>query len=151
MSQKYNFKSSNLSIFFKRFECPYHGWTYSTSGRLTKATRLKGIQDFAAKNFGLIPIEVDTWGPFIYINLRKTSTTELSSRRKLHHDFEHVGQQIENFEQGLRFVKRVIYDMNCNWKVSAYSIAVVDLNQILNFRESCTQNTHELLLTCVLR
>ena len=123
MSQKYNFKSSNLSIFFKRFECPYHGWTYSTSGRLTKATRLKGIQDFAAKNFGLIPIEVDTWGPFIYINLRKTSTTELSSRRKLHHDFEHVGQQIENFEQGLRFVKRVIYDMNCNWKVSAYSIS----------------------------
>ena len=102
-------------LIFLRFECPYHGWTYSTSGRLTKATRLKGIQDFAAKNFGLIPIEVDTWGPFIYINLRKTST-EL--RRKLQHDFENVGQQIENFEQGLRFVKRVIYDMNCNWKVS---------------------------------
>ena len=104
-------------LIFLRFECPYHGWTYSTSGRLTKATRLKGIQDFAAKNFGLIPIEVDTWGPFIYINLRKTST-EL--RRKLQHDFENVGQQIENFEQGLRFVKRVIYDMNCNWKVSVH-------------------------------
>ena len=71
----------------------------------------KGIQDFAAKNFGLIPIQVDIWGPFIYINLGYAD-------RKVKDDFGQVGQQIDAFEQGLRFVKRVIYDMKCNWKVS---------------------------------
>ena len=70
--------------------------------------------------------------------MRKTSTTDDVCRRKLQHDFEHVGQQIENFEQGLRFVKRVIYDMNCNWKVSVHILIdllgdLVDLNQILKF------------------
>jgi len=102
----------------QKFECPYHGWTYSTSGRLTKATRLKGIQDFAAKNFGLIPIQVDTWGPFIYINLSSSSNLhQQDQRRRVSDDFAEVGQQVPNFEQGLRFVKRVIYDMTCNWKV----------------------------------
>ena len=74
------------------------------------------------------------------------------SRRKLQHDFEHVGQQIENFEQGLRFVKRVIYDMNCNWKVSMHILIdllgdlLVDLNHILSREKySCTQ---KILMSC---
>ncbi len=40
----------------EKFTCPYHGWTYLLDGRLERATRLKGIEDFSAKNFGLIPI-----------------------------------------------------------------------------------------------
>jgi len=82
---------------------------------------LKGIQDFAAKNFGLIPIQVDTWGPFIYINLSSSSNLhQQDQRRRVSDDFAEVGRQVPNFEQGLRFVKRVIYDMTCNWKVSTY-------------------------------
>ena len=100
---------------FCRFECPYHGWTYSTSGRLTKATRLKGIQDFSAKNFGLVPINVEQWGPFIYINFSQ------EPQRNICEDFEGVRKTISEdcgaFETEMHFVKRVIYDVESNWKV----------------------------------
>ena len=58
----------NLAKKCFRFVCPYHGWTYSTNGRLIKAKRLKGIEDFKAKNFGLKPIQVKQWGPAVLIN-----------------------------------------------------------------------------------
>jgi choline monooxygenase len=54
--------------------CPYHGWTYSTTGRLTKATRLKGIKDFRAKDMGLKPVDVATWGPLVFVRLGKQVT-----------------------------------------------------------------------------
>ena len=74
---------SSLKKIFCRFTCPYHGWTYSTSGRLTKATRLKGIQDFSPKNFGLIPIAVEKWGPFVYINLTENSRENKEGNKRL--------------------------------------------------------------------
>lgn len=80
-----------------------------------KATRLKGIQDFSAKNFGLVPINVDHWGPFIFINL-----SQKAEKGHVARDFGAVEQAIKHevgpFENGLRFVKRVAYDMDCNWK-----------------------------------
>eukprot|EP00093_Oithona_nana_P012300 12300.XXX_577684_576342_1 [CDS] Oithona nana genome sequencing. len=98
-----------------KFECPYHGWTYSTSGRLTKAKRLKGIQDFSAKNFSLIPISVQQWGPFIFINLSSKNDRIVST------DFAEVRTSMENevgpFDHGMKFVKRVVYDVESNWKV----------------------------------
>jgi choline monooxygenase len=112
------------TLVFFRFECPYHGWTYSTSGRLTKATRLRGIKDFSAKNFGLVPIAVDQWGPFIFINL--SENIEKSNLGQVRQDFLRVEQSIKSevgaFEKGLRFVKRISYDMECNWKVTEFEL-----------------------------
>ena len=52
--------------------CPYHGWTYSLDGRLRRATRLKGIKDFKAAQFGLVPIQVvEKWG-FVFLNFSQT-------------------------------------------------------------------------------
>jgi choline monooxygenase len=38
---------------------------------LIKATRLKGIENFKAKDFGLNPIRVKQWGPTVLVNLSK--------------------------------------------------------------------------------
>jgi hypothetical protein len=35
-----------------------------------KATRLKGIKDFKAAQFGLHPIALDTWGHFVFLHLQ---------------------------------------------------------------------------------
>lgn len=119
---------------FNRFTCPYHGWTYSTSGRLTKATRLKGIQDFSPKNFGLIPIAVEKWGPFVYINLTENSCeNKEGNKRLLSNDFKPVEKAIKAdcgaFETGMHFVKRVIYDVESNWKVVNFFLALNILAQ----------------------
>ena len=36
-------------------------------GRFRGATKLKGIKDFQAKDYGLVPIKLDTWGQFVFI------------------------------------------------------------------------------------
>jgi len=54
--------------FYLSFVCPYHGWTYSTSGRLIKARHLRGIENFKAKDYGLKEFEVKEWGPQVLAN-----------------------------------------------------------------------------------
>ncbi len=65
--------------------CPYHGWTYTLEGKifklkkklknflgkLRKATQIKGIEDFKPANYGLKPIEVQTFGPWVFIKIGK--------------------------------------------------------------------------------
>lgn len=53
------------------------GWTYDLQGRLRKATRLKGIKDFKASENGLVPLHVDTWGPFVFVNASKGAVPPL--------------------------------------------------------------------------
>ena len=52
----------------KEFVCPYHAWTYNQEGRLTKATRIKGMKDFSAGKVGLTPLGVEQWGPLVFVN-----------------------------------------------------------------------------------
>lgn len=97
------------------FQCPYHGWTYTLNGRLAKATRLRGIKNFSAKNFGLKPLAVSTWGPLIFINL----STDIQDRveepsvklREVKNRLDQMG-----FDD-LDFIERRRYNVNCNWKV----------------------------------
>ena len=42
-------------------------WCADYEGRFRGATKLKGIKDFHAKDYGLVPIQLDTWGQFVFI------------------------------------------------------------------------------------
>eukprot|EP00898_Chlorokybus_atmophyticus_P002486 jgi/Chlat1/3238/Chrsp22S08810 len=89
------------------------GWSYDLDGRLRKATRLKGIQDFNTKNYGLVPMSVEQWGPFILISSARDqpsiadwlgeSAAALSEAGMNNVDMKHVATRE--------------YELNCNWKV----------------------------------
>ena len=64
--------------------CPYHSWGYALDGRLLGAPYFKGldipeseraacqlaeIKDFRKEDYGLLPVRVDTWGCFVFVNL----------------------------------------------------------------------------------
>jgi phenylpropionate dioxygenase-like ring-hydroxylating dioxygenase large terminal subunit len=49
-------------------QCPYHAWTYDLDGRLRAAPRSDREPGFEADELGLMPIQVDTWGPFVFVN-----------------------------------------------------------------------------------
>lgn len=96
------------------FTCPYHGWCYKNDGRLWKAMRVKGIEDFRNKDYGLKPIQVDTLGPFVFISF---------SEKPLPPVKEVLGEvvldpllSVGRMEQ-LRFVRRITYEVKSNWKV----------------------------------
>ncbi|RZC75460.1 hypothetical protein C5167_050937 [Papaver somniferum] len=106
------------------FVCPYHGWTYGMDGTLLKATRISRIENFSKNNFGLVPIQVSTWGPFILINLDED----------IHHDYHQMkvidtktvekqwlGSSLKILSRNgidtlLSYVSRHEYTVNSNWK-----------------------------------
>jgi hypothetical protein len=55
-------------------------------GRLVKATRLKGIKDFKATQFGLHPIALDVWGHFVFLHLQggKPAAAAAAARHEGH-------------------------------------------------------------------
>jgi choline monooxygenase len=50
-------------------QCPYHAWTYGLDGCLRSAPRSELEPGFDRADFGLVPVAVDTWGPFVFVNV----------------------------------------------------------------------------------
>ena len=49
-------------------QCAYHAWTYGLDGSLRKAPRSEREPGFDPADFSLLPVSVDTWGPFLFVN-----------------------------------------------------------------------------------
>lgn len=49
-------------------QCPYHAWTYDLDGSLRSAPRASVEPGFDREGLGLLPVAVDTWGPFVFVN-----------------------------------------------------------------------------------
>jgi choline monooxygenase len=96
----------------KQFRCPYHGWTYGNDGALKGMVEFEGVCNFDRAKNGLVPVRVDIWENFVFVNLDGRAmplkdflgevpalVTPLKLREKLH------------------YFDRRIYKLNCNWKV----------------------------------
>jgi choline monooxygenase len=53
----------------RSLRCLYHAWTYDLDGALRAAPRSRGDERFDRADFGLLPIQVEEWGPMIWANL----------------------------------------------------------------------------------
>src|ERR671926_967858 len=52
----------------KVLQCPYHAWTYGLDGCLKAAPRSDRELDFDKDDYPLLPLRVDTWGPWVFVN-----------------------------------------------------------------------------------
>jgi choline monooxygenase len=96
----------------KQFRCPYHGWTYGIDGALKGMVEFDGVRNFDRAKNGLVPIRVDTWENFVFVNLDGQAAPL--------RDFLGVVPEIVaplDLEKKLRFFDRRVYTLNCNWKV----------------------------------
>ncbi|KAL5769136.1 hypothetical protein ACOSQ2_015919 [Xanthoceras sorbifolium] len=103
------------------FVCPYHGWTYGLDGALLKATRITGIHNFDVNEFGLVPLKVATWGPFVLLNMDKeiTHQQEVESNAVAKEWLGTCSEilSLNGVDSSLSFVCRREYTIECNWKV----------------------------------
>ena len=95
----------------EHMRCPYHGWTYNLEGELRGMTEFEGVKNFERADHGLVPVCVEPWENFVFVNLDPNATSL--------HDF--LGSLVKlvkplGFGQ-LKFVERRSYVQNCNWKV----------------------------------
>jgi phenylpropionate dioxygenase-like ring-hydroxylating dioxygenase large terminal subunit len=96
----------------KQFRCPYHGWTYGIDGALKGMVEFDGVRNFDRAKNGLVPVRVDTWGNFVFVNLDGCAATL--------RDFLGVVPELVaplELAKKLHFFDRRIYTLNCNWKV----------------------------------
>lgn len=102
------------------FVCPYHGWTYGLDGALLKATRITGIKNFNVNDFGLVPLRVAVWGPFILLDLEREVSRQHESDKSVGNEW--LGSSLEilstnGIDSSLSYLCRREYTIDCNWKV----------------------------------
>jgi len=95
----------------EHMRCPYHGWTYNLEGELRGMTEFDGVKNFERADNGLVPVLVETWENFVFVNLDPQAAPLRDFLGKL------VGLAKPLSFGDLKFVERRSYIQNCNWKV----------------------------------
>jgi phenylpropionate dioxygenase-like ring-hydroxylating dioxygenase large terminal subunit len=122
----------------ERLKCPYHGWTYGLDGALRTTPEFDGVEGFDRAANGLVPLKVDTWEKFVFVNLDPGATPLRAYLGRLADDVLPL-----RFDT-LQFVERREYVLRCNWKVfvdnyldGGYHVPYLHkgLNAILSFKE----------------
>jgi phenylpropionate dioxygenase-like ring-hydroxylating dioxygenase large terminal subunit len=94
-------------------QCPYHAWTYNLDGSLRAAPRTEREEGFDKSQLGLVQVQVDAWGPFVFVNA-DPGAPPLA---------EHLGELPElvtaaGLDLGsLRFLHRATSEYEANWKI----------------------------------
>ena len=93
------------------FRCPYHGWSYGLDGSLKGAPEFEGVCGFDRSHNGLVPVRVETWEQFVFVNLDPKAGPLADFLGRL-------VQRVRPLNVGaLRFFERRVYSLKCNWKV----------------------------------
>lgn len=94
-----------------RVRCPYHSWTYGLDGRLIGAPGMKGARNFNTSDFPLLPVRLETWGGFVFVNFDSDSENLLDYLGDL-------PKLLQSYEfDNMVCVRRKTYDVQCNWKL----------------------------------
>jgi choline monooxygenase len=93
------------------FRCPYHGWNYGLDGTLKGMPEFAGVCNFRREDNGLVPITINTWENFIFVNLAPDPSPLKSFLGDL------VERVVPLQLKSLHFHSRKEYTLNCNWKV----------------------------------
>ncbi len=94
--------------------CPYHAWTYGLDGALRHAPRADREPGLDREALGLVPVAVDAFGPFVFVNPDAGSAPLADALGDLPALLASGGVDVDS----LRFHARAESDeYACNWKI----------------------------------
>jgi phenylpropionate dioxygenase-like ring-hydroxylating dioxygenase large terminal subunit len=91
-------------------QCPYHAWTYGLDGTLRSAPRADRETGFDASDLSLLPIAVDTWGPFAFVHPDAQAPALAETLGRL--------PELLPDSTSLHFHHRSDYQLEANWKIA---------------------------------
>jgi len=94
-------------------QCAYHAWTYDLDGSLRNAPRADAEPGFDRDELGLLPLAVDTWGPFVFVNPDPGAEPLADHLGDLPQIVADGGVDVD----ALVFLKRAEAEYEANWKV----------------------------------
>jgi choline monooxygenase len=125
----------------KALTCQYHGWTYLLDGSLRGVPRWDRVDLFDKKDYGLVPLRVETWQDQVFVNLDPLGVP-------LDVALEAIAERIAPVRlDAMTFVRRIDYEVACNWKVyvdnflEGYHVPYVhpELMKLYDFRQYRTE------------
>ena len=123
--------------------CPYHGWNYGLDGALKGMPEFDGVMGFEHKDNGLVPVKVDTWEKFVFVNLDPQAASLAEFLSGLVKRAAPLGLT------NLQYFTSKTYDIHCNWKVfidnyldGGYHVPHLHkgLNSVLDYKQYSIQN-----------
>lgn len=95
----------------RTLQCAYHAWTYGLDGCLRSMPEFEGVENFDRADHGLVPIRVETWGPFAFVCM----SDDAPSFAEVLGD---IPNETSSFDFGaMHRVERRDYDVAANWKL----------------------------------
>jgi len=94
-------------------QCAYHAWTYDLDGSLKNAPRADTEPGFERDELGLVPLAVDTWGPFVFVTPDPHAEPLAEHLGDLPGIVADGGVDVD----ALVFLKRAEAEYEANWKV----------------------------------
>jgi glycine betaine catabolism A len=92
--------------------CPYHAWSYNLDGSLRGAPYVRFDEHCPKDGFSLVPVHVDSWGGFIFVNLAAQAPAPLIEQLAV------PARMLGRYPlQDLRRGAQLVYDVRANWKV----------------------------------
>ena len=92
----------------KLFRCSYHGWNYGLDGCIRATPGYEGLRG----EDGCLPqMRVETWDPFVFVNLDPDAESLSETLGELRDRFSAYGLG------DLSFRRQVVLEADCNWKV----------------------------------
>jgi phenylpropionate dioxygenase-like ring-hydroxylating dioxygenase large terminal subunit len=95
-------------------QCPYHAWTYGLDGVLRNAPRSDREQNFDAEAFSLLPMQIQAWGPLLFVNPDTDAPSLDEALGPLPGHVESGGLELER----VRFRERREWEIAADWKVA---------------------------------
>jgi len=95
-------------------QCPYHAWTYGLDGSLRNAPRADREPGFDRDALGLVPVAVEVFGPFVFVNPDTGAAPLAAALGDLPAHLAEGGIDVD----AMRFHSRAESDdYACNWKI----------------------------------
>jgi choline monooxygenase len=126
-----------------RLQCPYHGWNYGLDGSLKGMPEFEGVENFDRAQNGLVPIRVEIWECFVFINLDNRAAPLA----------EFLGGLVPRVAplgiSKLHYFDRRTFNIHCNWKVfvdnyldGGYHVPHLHkgLNSVLDYKHYTIEN-----------
>lgn len=122
-------------------QCEYHGWTYQLDGTLRGVPHWNLVELFDREDYGLVPIQVQSWEGQIFVNLDPEAVP-------LDRVLGGISERISPVRPGqMQNYRRVEYDVRANWKVyvenflEGYHVPIVhpELMTLYDFRSYKTE------------
>lgn len=94
-----------------RLTCPYHAWTFDLEGNLRGIPNFEGYEDFNPADHNLKAVRLDTWGPFIFVNVNIDCEPFEAQLKELPERFN--AYQMNEWQR----VHSIDYYTDTNWKL----------------------------------